>query len=175
MNFNKINEDALKKILSAEPVVIDLAIARDVIPEFSEDTLLHAGPPITWARMCGPMKGAMIGALIYEGKATDSSEAEKLLESGKIKFDPCHHHDAVGPMAGVVSPSMPVWIVENKTFGNKAYCTLNEGLGKVLRYGANSQEVIDRLKWLDAVLVPVLKQIIKKLGGIALKPVIAQY
>ncbi len=174
MNFNKINEDALKKILSAEPVVIDLAIARDVIPEFNEDMLLHAGPPITWVRMCGPMKGAMIGALIYEGKAKDSSEAEKLLESGKIKFDPCHHHDSVGPMAGVISPSMPVWIVENKTFGNKAYCTLNEGLGKVLRYGANSQEVIDRLKWLETVLFPVLKQIIKNLGGIALKPVIAQ-
>ncbi|MDD3627211.1 MAG: DUF1116 domain-containing protein, partial [bacterium] len=149
MDFNKVNEEALKKILSAEPTVVGLGIAREEIPEFKENLLLHAGPPVSWEKMCGPMKGAMIGALLYEGKAKDAEEARKILESGKIKFEPCHHHNSVGPMAGVISPRMPVWIVENKKFGNRAYCTLNEGLGKVLRYGAYSEEVITRLKWME--------------------------
>ncbi len=174
MDFNKVNEEALKKILSAEPTVVGLGIAREEIPEFKENLLLHAGPPVSWEKMCGPMKGAMIGALLYEGKAKDAEEARKILESGKIKFEPCHHHNSVGPMAGVISPRMPVWIVENKKFGNRAYCTLNEGLGKVLRYGAYSEEVITRLKWMEEILYPVLKDMIKKLGGISLKPLIAQ-
>ena len=95
--------------------------------------------------MCGPTRGAVMGALIYEGLARDEHEAIKLAESGAIEFSPCHHHHSVGPMAGVVSPSMPVWIIENKTFGNRAYCTLNEGLGKVLRYGGMGAEVYARL------------------------------
>jgi len=136
--------------------------------------LLHAGPPITWDRMSGPLRGAVIGALLYEGWAESREEAEKLASGGEIEYSPCHEHSSVGPMAGVVSPSMPVFIVENKTHGNRAYCTLNEGLGKVLRYGAYSQEVLERLRWMADVLAPVLKKAVELAGGVDLKSLIAQ-
>ena len=115
----------------------------------TKNTILHAGPPITWDKMSGPLKGAIIGGLIYEGLANDPEDAEKFAASGEIIFDSCHHHSTVGPMAGVVTYSMPVWILQNKTYGNFAYCTLNEGLGKVLRFGAFGDEVIERLKWME--------------------------
>ncbi len=174
MDFNKINLEAFGKILRAEPRIIGLDIAKNVIPDFRDNMLLHAGPPVTWERMCGPMKGAMTGALLYEKKAKNESEAAEMLSSGQFLFDPCHHHNTVGPMAGVLSPSMPVWILENRTFGNRAYCTLNEGLGKVLRYGAFSSEVIDRLRWMADILYPALKDIVALSGEIAMKPLIAQ-
>jgi hypothetical protein len=120
----------------------------------TKKTVLHAGPPVTWARMCGPQRGAVMGGLIYEGLARDVAEAEALAASGEITFDPCNMHDAVGPMAGVVTASMPVWILENKTFGNRAYCTINEGLGKVLRFGAYDDEVLARLRWMERESIP---------------------
>jgi hypothetical protein len=168
------NRLAVERLLSAEPRIIGIGIARDVIPGMTDRTFLHAGPPVVWARMCGPMRGAVIGGLIYEKLASTPEEAERVAASGDITFNPCHHHDAVGPMAGVVTPSMPVWIVENAAFGNKAYCTLNEGLGKVLRYGAFSDEVIDRLHWMADGLAPILSAAIEAHGPIDLRSLIAQ-
>ena len=120
------------------------------------------------------MKGAVIGALIYEGFAKTYEEAEKVAASGKIEFSPCHEHATVGPMAGIVSPTMPVFILENEEFGNKGFCTMNEGLGKVLRYGAYDESVIERLRWMENVLYPSLKKAIEKIGKIDLKNIIAQ-
>jgi hypothetical protein len=136
--------------------------------------ILHAGPPVSWQRMCGPMRGAVIGGLILEGLARDRGEAEELAASGQIAFEPCHHHAAVGPMAGVVTWSMPVWVVENKSFGNRAFCTLNEGLGKVLRYGAFSPEVIEKLKWMAGELAPLLREALRRHGEVDLKSLISQ-
>jgi hypothetical protein len=137
--------------------------------------ILHAGPPITWERMCGPQRGAVMGALIYEGLVSDEAEASRLVASGGIEFAPCHHHHAVGPMAGVISPSMPVFIIENKAFGNRAYCTQNEGLGKVLRYGGMGPEVTTRLKWMETDLYPALDRALQSLpNGIDIKSMIAQ-
>ncbi len=174
MDFKKINEEAFKKILAAEPVIAGLDMAKNVIPDLGDNTFLHAGPPVTWDKMCGPMKGGMIGGMLYEGLASSEKEAIEKLSSGAITFDPCHHHSTVGPMAGVVTPNMPVWIIENKTYGNKAYCTLNEGLGKVLRYGAFAPEVIERLNWMRDTLYPVLKIIFEKCDPMYMKPIIAQ-
>jgi len=168
------NRRAVEKILVAKPVLIDVKPAIEVIPKMTERTILHAGPPIEWKRMCGPMRGAIIGALMYEGLAEDEKEAEKLAASGKIEFSPCHHHSAVGPMAGVVSPSMPVFVVENRGYGNRAYCTLNEGLGKVLRFGAYDREVLDRLAWMRDVLGPAIGAAVRHSGGIDLKGLISQ-
>lgn len=168
------NAKAIEILTSARPVLVDIAKAIDVIPGMTGKTILHAGPPITWQRMAGPMRGAIIGALIYEGLAASEAEAVKLAASGQIHFAPCHEHNAVGPMAGIISPSMPVQIIENKTHGNFSYCTLNEGLGKVLRFGAFSQEVIDRLKWMADELAPALKAAIRLSGGIDLRSLIAQ-
>ena len=136
--IEKANKEAIDRLLSAQPILIGVGKAGEVIPGMTKKTILHAGPPITWDRMSEPLKGAIIGGLIYEKLAKDEEEALKLAASGEIIFDPCHHHSTVGPMAGVVTYSMPVWILQNKTFGNYAYCTFNEGLGKVLRFGAYS-------------------------------------
>jgi hypothetical protein len=176
-NHEKIeaaNKEAVKRILSAKPFLTGMGKALDVIPGMKKNMLLHAGPPVTWDRMCGPMRGAVTGALIYEGIAANPEEAEKIAASGKIEFSPCHEHSTVGPMAGIVSPSMPVFILVNEEYGNFAYCTMNEGLGKVLRYGAFSGEVIERLKWMENVLYPSLKTAIEKNGKIDLKNIIAQ-
>lgn len=172
--IDEANQKVMEIILSAQPVLTGLDIAINVIPGMKKSLILHAGPPITWERMCGPMRGAIMGALMYEGMAENASQAEKLASSGEIEYAPCHEHSAVGPMAGIISASMPVFIVKNETFGNEAYCTLNEGLGKVLRYGAFSQEVIDKLKWMEQVLYPTLKKAVAKMGRIDLKNLIAQ-
>jgi len=174
LDMARANEEAVDRILKGKPTLVGIGTAEKTIPGMHKKLVLHAGPPVTWDRMCGPMKGAVIGGLIYEGLASDHKEAEKLAASGEITFEPCHHHDAVGPMAGVVTASMPVWIMENKAFGNKAYCTLNEGLGKVLRYGANSQEVIDKLKWMGDELAPILTKALELRGPIDMKNLIAQ-
>lgn len=168
------NQQALEKIQTAQPVLIGLSTAGEDVPGMDKHTILHAGPPVSWDRMSGPLQGAVIGGLIYEGLAEDEASARELATSGKITFDSCHHHQTVGPMAGVVTYSMPVWIILNKTFGNKAYCTLNEGLGKVLRFGAFEDEVIRHLKWMEEKLAPVLKQAMELSGEIDLKSLIAQ-
>lgn len=172
--ISEANQNALEIILNGKPMLIGLDIAINVIPGMKKNLILHAGPPVTWKRMCGPTRGAIIGALIYEGLAADPEEAEKLAASGKIEYSPCHEHSTVGPMAGIVSASMPVFILKNEEYGNFAYCTLNEGLGKVLRYGAFSGEVIEKLKWMEHVLYPALKKAVEKLGKIDLKNIIAQ-
>ncbi len=168
------NEEAANRILSGKPTLVDIGRAIDVVPGMKKRMLLHSGPPVTWERMSGPMRGAVIGGLLYEGLARSRDEAELLAASGEIEFSPCHHHAAVGPMAGIVTASMPVWILENKTFGNRAYCTLNEGLGKVLRYGAFSDEVIAKLKWMENELAPILKKALAAHGEIDMKSLIAQ-
>ena len=172
--IDKANQKVLDIILAGTPKLIGLDIARNVIPGMTEDTILHAGPPITWDRMCGPMRGGVMAGLVYEGRASTIEEAEQLAASGKIAFAPCHEHGAVGPMAGIVTPSMPVMIIRNEKFGNAAFCTLNEGLGKVLRYGAFGDEVTQRLKWMEHTLYPVLKAALAHSGPIDLKNLIAQ-
>ena len=174
LNIEKANAKALEIILGGMPQLIGMGQAIDVIPGMKSNLLLHAGPPITWKRMCGPMRGAIVGALLYEKKAADADEAERLAASGEIEFAPCHEHDSVGPMAGIVSGSMPVFIVKNEQYGNVAYSTMNEGLGKVLRYGAYDETTIKRLQWMEKTLYPTLKAAFAKLEKIDLKNIIAQ-
>lgn len=169
---DEANRKAVEQILAASPALVEIATAEDVIPGMGDETFLHAGPPIEWARMSGPMKGAVIGALIYEGRAKSVEEAEKIAGSGELRFSPCHDHDSVGPMAGVISPSMPVFVVENH--GKKYYSNLNEGLGKVLRYGAYGDETINRLKWMEKTLAPVLKDALKLSDPVDLRAIMAQ-
>jgi hypothetical protein len=168
------NAKAADRFLAAQPRLGGIGVARELLPGMGRRMILHAGPPVTWARMCGPMRGAIAGAILYEGWAESVPEAEALAGSGAIAFEPCHHHAAVGPMAGIISPSMPVWVVTNPVHGNSAYSTLNEGLGKVLRFGANSAEVLTRLKWMEKTLAPTLRAALAALGEIELKPLMAQ-
>ncbi len=174
MDINKANAEAVGRMMEARPVLVGMGKAIDVIPGMHENLLLHAGPPIDWDRASGPMKGAITGALIFEGRAKNMEEAEKLVKSGEIKLEPCHEHQSVGPMAGLTSPNMEVYIIENKTHGNLAFSNMNEGYGKVLRYGAYDQEVMDRLKWMHEVMAPVLKEAIDIVGGVDIKALLAE-
>ena len=174
MDIEKANTQATERMMEARPILVGLAKARDVIPGMRENLLLHAGPPITWDRASGPMRGAITGALVFEGKAKDEAGAQALIESGEIELEPCHHHQAVGPMSGLISPSMSVYIIENKTHGNKAFSNMNEGYGKVLRYGAYSEDVQERLSWMEDVMAPVLADAIEASDGMDIRALIAE-
>ena len=168
------NAEAHRRILAAEPALVDVQLAREALPSLPDRTILHAGPPITWERMCGPMRGAVAGAIVFEGWAKDLDAAAALAASGAIAFEPNHHYDAVGPMTGMTTPGMAVLVVENRTFGNRAFCTVNEGIGNVMRFGGNDAEVIDRLRWIAAVAGPALGAAIRNRGGVPLKGLIAR-
>ncbi len=171
----RANREALSRMIEGDPVWVDVRPAAEVIPALAEGkVLLHAGPPIEWERMCGPLRGAIAGALVFEGWAEDLARAETLAAEGGVAFHPNHHFDAVGPMTGITTRSMPVMVVENRRFGNRAYCTINEGLGKVMRFGGNDAEVRARLAWLRDALGPALGQALRETGGIELKGLIAR-
>jgi hypothetical protein len=168
------NAAALAKFLAADPVLIGVKPAGEVLTGLADKTIGHAGPPIAWPQMCGPLRGAIQGAIVLEGWAPDLEAADKLAASGGIKFVPNHHLGAVGPMTGMITQSMPVMVVENRTFGNRAYCTLNEGLGKVMRFGGNDADVLKRLRWLASDLAPALAAALELSGGLPLKNIIAR-
>jgi hypothetical protein len=168
------NAEAVQRIMSAKPVLVGYGRALDVVPGMTPRTILHAGPPIEWQAMSGPMKGAVTGAIVFEGLAKDLEEAAEVAASGTIVFSPCHEHQSVGSMAGVTSASMYVHIVHNETHGNYAYTNLSEQLAKILRMGANDQSVIDRLVWMRDVLGPMLKEAVELTGPIDLRLMLAQ-
>ena len=174
INIDNANAVAVERMIEARPVLTGMGRALDLIPGMHENLLLHAGPPIAWEQASGPLRGALIGALIFEGRAMEEEEAERLIVSGEVSLSPCHHHSAVGPMAGVISPSMAVYVVENKTHGNRAYSNLNEGYGKVLRYGAYSEEVQERLRWMHEVMAPVLAAAIESCSGLDIRALLAE-
>ena len=168
------NRKAYAAYLTSRPILEGIGLAKGAIPGMERRTLLHAGPPITWERMCGPMQGAIAGAIVWEGWAENDAGARKLAESGAVQFEPCHDHGAVGPMAGVISPSMPVWIVRDGKHGHRTFSNLNEGLGKALRFGANGEAVLARLQWMATKLRKALAAALEVSGPIELKPLMAQ-
>lgn len=174
MDIDQANTTAIDRMMSARPILKSVATARDVIPGMKDNLILHAGPPIEWARMSGPLQGAVIGAMLFEGLAGSEAEAASMVERGEIEFDSCHHHGAVGPMAGVTSASMKVYVVENAEHGNKSFSNLNEGYGKVLRYGAYSDEVLKKLHWMNDVLGTALADALASSNGIDMRALIAE-
>jgi len=167
------NRTAVSRLMSATAELVDVRPASEVLG-MEKGTFFHAGPPLTWDRASGPMKGALIGAMLFEGLADTPEQAEKVRASGDVTLAPCHHHHAVGPMAGVVSPSMWMFELQDTVHGGKAWCSLNEGLGKVLRYGAYGPEVIERLQWMAEVLGPLLQKAVRAHGPVDVKAIIAQ-
>ncbi len=178
MNYKTIdeaNEAVIQKITEAQPFLIDVKPGKELIPELNERVILHAGPPIKWEDMTDPMKGSCVGGVLFEGWETTEEGARKLLSEGGVKFIPCHSVDAVGPMGGITTGNMPLLVVKNNADGKKAYCTMNEGIGKVLRFGAYSGEVVDRLKWMKDVLGPALSKALQKIeGGLNINVIVAK-
>lgn len=167
------NQEAFQRINDGEPMLVDVVYGNE-LPGMTKNTIGHAGPPLKWEDMCGPLQGAVLGAIVYEGLAKTLEEAEKLVLGGKVNFKTNHELGAVGPMTGMVTYSMPLWKVENTKFGNIAYSTFNEGLGKVMRFGANGPDVIERLKWLEKGLAPAMKRALESSGPMALKVLMAK-
>jgi hypothetical protein len=172
--IEEANQQAVARMLAGDPVLVDVVPAREAIPALANGRMiLHAGPPVAWERMCGPMRGAVVGAIVFEGWAVGLEEAAALAASGGIAFRPNHDFGAVGPMTGMTTRSMPVMVVENRAFANRAFCTINEGLGRVMRFGGNDADVLARLAWLRDVLGPALGKALRT-RGLALKPLIAR-
>jgi len=174
MDINQANLTAVNRMMEARPILKAVVTARDVIPGMKDNLFLHAGPPIEWAQMSGPLRGAIIGAMLFEGIAKSEAEATSMVERGEVEFDSCHHHGAVGPMAGVISASMKVYVVENVEHGNKSFSNLNEGYGKVLRYGAYSEDVLKKLHWMNDVLGTALADALAQSNGLDLRALIAE-
>ena len=167
------NAEAVRRMVDTQALLVDVMPAADALG-LARDDILHAGPPITWQRASGPMRGALMGAATYEGLVADPERAVAFYEAGAANLMPCHDHGAVGPMAGVVSSSMWVFVLEDPATGALAYCSLNEGLGKVLRYGAYSSDVLDRLHWMSVSLGPMLQAAVRAHGPIDIKAILAQ-
>jgi hypothetical protein len=174
MSINSANKECLARIQQGTAVWVDVREARDVVPGMDEHTVLHAGPPLPWDRMCGPMRGAIIGASMFEGWARTPEEAVALAERGVLKFDSGHHHHAIGPMSGIITPSMQVNVVRNDRFGIETYSTLYMGIGKVLRHGAYDEGVMAKLRWMNHELAPLLAKALQEAGGIDIRAIVAQ-
>ena len=174
MDIESANTTAVNRLMDARPILKGVATARDVIPGMKDNLFLHAGPPIEWARMSGPLRGAIIGAMLFEGIAKSEAEATAMVERGEVEFDSCHHHGSVGPMAGVTSASMKVYVVENAEHGNKSFSNLNEGYGKVLRYGAYSEDVLKKLHWMNDVLGVALADALANSNGLDLRALMGE-
>src|SRR3954454_18147041 len=149
--------DAVARLAAARPLVVDVVPAAEVSAHHAAGGVTHAGPPIEPRRMCAPMRAALGSALWLEGVAGSPAEALALVEDGQIPLAANHDAGGVGPMAGVVNPSMPVWVARDEATGKVAWCPLNEGSGAVLRYGADGPEVMARLVWMKDVLAPELR------------------
>jgi len=177
--ITKANQQALNIMLAADPELVDVIPAVDAIPALAEGKkILHAGPPVAWTDMCGPMQGAVAGIAVFEGWATGLNDAMQQASAGAFEFHPNHHFDAVGPMTGMTTRSQPVMVVQNQRYGNRAFCTINEGLGKVMRFGGNDASVLKRLVWLRDELGPAMGRALREgrgdEGGIGLRNLIAR-
>jgi hypothetical protein len=168
------NERALAAMLDVQALLVDVRPASDVL-QLEPGTFLHAGPPIEWDRTSGPLRGALMGGAALEGLVDDPEDSVRLFEAGReVTLEPCHHRSTVGPMAGVVTPSMWMFVLEDPKTGRRTYCSLNEGLGKVLRYGAYSPDVLQRLRWMSDVLGPLLQKAVQQTGPIDATGILTQ-
>ena len=174
MNIEQANRTCLENIQMPTAHWTDIRPAREVVPGMDDYTVFHAGPPVAWENMCGPMRGSIIGACIFEGWADSPEAVEKIVAAGTLRFDSSHHHRAIGPMSGIITPSMEVSVVRNDAFGLETYATLYMGIGKVLRHGAYDAEVMEKLRWMNQELAPLLKKTLAEAGGIDLKSIVAQ-
>ena len=168
------NAEALRRVNAVRAELVDVTPASEAVG-LQRGEFLHAGPPIEWACASGPLRGALMGAAALERLVSDPEDAVALFEAdGDLALEPCHHRGAVGPMAGVVSPSMWMFVLADAETGRQAYCTLNEGLGAVLRYGAYSLDVLARLRWMGDILGPALQAAVRQHGPIDVTAILAQ-
>ena len=158
------NERVVERLEEVSPCAVGVEPADAVVPGLRDGMLLHSGPPIPFAEVCDPQRRALLAAVVFEGWADDRSEAERMLAAGEIALEPGNEHDHVGPMTGVCSPSMPVWIVEGG--GARAFSTLNEGPGRTLWFGVADDEAVERLRFFRDDLGPTLARLLEHRGPV---------
>ena len=160
-----MSDPGLEALRAAPTVAVGARRAGEVVGSVGPRAFLHAGPPLGGREPVGPMRGAIAGALVLEGEAGTIAEAEAIVAEGGVTLAPCHAAGGVGAMAGIVSPSIPVLEVQGAD-GHRHFAPLNEGLGSALRFGATSDAVLERLRWLADVLAPVLDAALREAGGL---------
>lgn len=170
-NIEEANNKALERMRLSRPILVDIKRAKDILPKMKKNSIFHAGPPIDWNRMCGPMRGAIVGTMLFEGFATTWNDAVRLIEKGGIDFSSNHDHDAVGPMAGVISSSLPILVVKDLSNGKTCYARFVENR---VQFGLFDQESVNVLRFWSEKLSPLLGKAIRKSKGIDLKPMMAR-
>ena len=170
-HIEEANNKALELMRLSRPILVDIKCAKDILPKMKKNSIFHAGPPIDWNRMCGPMRGAIVGTMIFEGFATSWNDALELIRKGGIDFSSNHDHDAVGPMAGVISPSLPILVVKDRSNGKTCYARFVENR---VQFGLFDQESVKVLRYWSEKLSPPLGKAIRKSKGIDLKPMMAR-
>jgi hypothetical protein len=158
------NRHAVAVIEGCAPRVVTVAPAGSVIAGLGDGVLLHSGPPMTWDRVCDPQRRALLAAVLFEGWASSREEAAALLERGEVVLACGNEHGHVGPMTGVCSPSMPVWVVEDGDV--RAFSTLNEGPGRTLWFGVGDDEAVERLRFFRDDLGPRLARLLELRGPV---------
>ena len=171
--LSKANDEAARRICEADPVVVDIKPAGEVVPGMTEQKILTSGAPLEWGQYTGGQRRAVIYGALFEGLATDEEDADAKLSSGEIELGICHAHGCVGSVAGIYTASMPVFVVENRSMGNTGFCNLYEGESRRrLNYGVYDDGVRDGLLFLEEVVAPVLRAAILRADGVELKPLI---
>jgi hypothetical protein len=166
------NAEVVERIEGCVPRAVTVAPAREVVPGVRDGLLLHSGPPIEWARVCDPQRRALTAAAVFEGWAGDRAAAERMFADGEIALEPGNEHDHVGPMTGVCSPSMPVWVVEAERV--RSFSTLNEGPGRTLWFGVGDDEAVERLRFFRDDLGPALTRVLDHRGPVDIFGLAAQ-
>jgi Protein of unknown function (DUF1116) len=169
--IEEANNKALDRMRLSRPILVDIKCARDILPKMKKNSIFHAGPPIDWERMCGPLRGAIVGTMIFEGLATTWNDAVKMIRQGGIEFSSNHDHDAVGPMAGVISPSLPILVVKDSSNGKTCFARFVENR---VQFGLFDRESVDVLRFWSEKLSKLLGKAIRKSKGIDLKPIMAR-
>ncbi|UOY02679.1 DUF1116 domain-containing protein [Blastococcus sp. PRF04-17] len=169
------NAEALARLVGAEPVLVDVAPAGDVVPDMTPSTILTSGAPLEWDEYTGGQRRAVLYAAVYEGLATDAEDAEAAIRSGRVRVRTTQQHACIGSVAGIYTASMPVLVVRDEAHGNTAFCNLYEGESRHrLNYGSYGDEVVRGLRWLEHVMGPLLAEALRRSGPIRLKPLMAR-
>lgn len=171
----KANQRAFELLTGADPILVDVRPAGDVVPGMTPTTVLTSGPPHAWEEYVGPQRNALIYGAIYEGLASSELEAAEKYASGELQIEPCHHHGCVGSVAGIYTASMPVFVVENRAGGNVGFCNFYEGESqRRLNYGTYGDDVKARLDFVHETVAPTIKEAVQAAGGIPLKSIMSR-
>ncbi len=152
--IDRANAEVFRRLDTATPLLTDVRPAREVVPNMTDRTILHCGPPLDWPDFCDPLRRSVLAAILAEGWAADHEEASGLVAGGRVTLGSANHHSTVVPMASAMGPSTPMFVVGMDD--RRAFSPLNQGPGRTAWFGVDAPEAVDRLRWLADVGGPLL-------------------